>query len=190
MLCICMEYFITPINTSFIRTKYNLIHNSYWHFALYTHIVSSSICILLGAFQFSRTLQNGFTNLHRLFGVLYWIAVLCFAAPSALYMAMFANGGFWAKISFTITAILWFVFTLYAIIAIKRNQIVNHQNHMIRSYALTLTAVTLRLLALVLPFVIHLSAKQSYTLIAWLSWIPNLIIAELIIKLNTPTKAV
>lgn len=184
MLQIGSEYFIFPVRTSFMQTKYNLLHNSIWQVALYTHIISSSVCILFGAFQFSHTLRNIYPNVHRWFGFLYWMAVLCFAAPSGFYMALFANGGFWAKCSFVITALLWFIFTTNAIIQIKNKHIVPHQNYMIRSYALTLSAVSLRLLALALPFLVHLSAKNSYTLIAWFSWIPNLMIAELIIRLK------
>lgn len=45
MLQIGSEYFRLQVNTSFIRTKYNLLHNSVWHVGLYTHIISSSVCI-------------------------------------------------------------------------------------------------------------------------------------------------
>jgi hypothetical protein len=45
MLQIGSEYFMFPVHTSFMQTKYNLLHNSVWHVALYTHIISSSVCI-------------------------------------------------------------------------------------------------------------------------------------------------
>lgn len=170
-----------------MRTKYSLMYNSIWHLALYLHIIFSSVCLVSGAFQFSNKLRLLYPSVHRILGLLYWISVLLFAAPSGLYMAIFANGGFWAKCSFGLTALLWFIFTAHAIIAIKKNQPHKHQHQMIRSYALTLSAISLRLLALALPFLIHLSAKQSYTLIAWLSWIPNLFIAEWIIYSKTKT---
>jgi hypothetical protein len=52
---------------------------------------------------------------------------------------------------------------------------------MIRNYALTLGAVTLRLW---LPLFLSLDYTfvESYATIAWLSWFPNLLVAELIIK--------
>lgn len=187
MLQIGSEYFMFPVHTSFMQTKYNLLHNSVWHFVLYTHIISSSVCIVFGAFQFSTKLRQTYPRLHKTLGFIYWASILAFAAPSGLYMAIFANGGFWAKCSFVITALLWFIFTAHAIVAIKNNQVNLHQKQMIRSYALTLSAVSLRLLALCLPLIIHLSAKQNYTFIAWLSWIPNLLIAEVIIRFKSQT---
>ena len=48
---------------------------------------------------------------------------------------------------------------------------------MIRSYALTLGAVTLRVY-LPLFLMLGLPFEQAYPAVAWLAWVPNLIIAE------------
>ncbi len=52
---------------------------------------------------------------------------------------------------------------------------------MYRSYALTLSALSFRLLVLILPPFVQLAGAEMYTLIAWLSWVPNLLIAEILI---------
>jgi len=65
-----------------------------------------------------------------------------------------------------------------AYLAVRAGDIVLHQQWMIRSYALTLAAVTLRLQLGVYQQGMGLSFDESYDLVAWSSWIPNLIIAE------------
>lgn len=184
MLYISYVYYNPHVNTAYLKTKYAVMHNRMWYLALYTHILSSVICISCGFVQFITSVRQSYPKVHRILGIIYWIAVLLFAAPSGFILGVFANGGVGAKLSFISTSICWFIFTYLAIRAIYAKQITTHQQHMIRSYALTLSAVSLRFFALILPFIIHLSAKQSYTLIAWLSWIPNLFIAELIIRVD------
>jgi hypothetical protein len=54
---------------------------------------------------------------------------------------------------------------------------------MIRNYALTFAAVTLRIyLPLMTPFLFHGDFLAAYRTISWLCWVPNLAIAEWIIK--------
>ena len=52
-----------------------------------------------------------------------------------------------------------------------------HRRWMIRSYALTAAAITLRLY---LPLLSHLGIPfdMSYPVVAWLCWVPNLLFAE------------
>lgn len=50
---------------------------------------------------------------------------------------------------------------------------------MIRNYSLTFAAVTLRLWLPALS-VAGYSFNDSYMAVAWLSWVPNLIVAEII----------
>ncbi len=51
---------------------------------------------------------------------------------------------------------------------------------MVRNYAVTFSAVTLRLWLLLL-IVFNSEVEAAYVTVAWLSWVPNLLIAELII---------
>jgi len=48
---------------------------------------------------------------------------------------------------------------------------------MVRSIALTLAAVTLRIY-IPLGVVLGLPVEPSYQVIAWLCWVPNLVVAE------------
>ncbi len=53
---------------------------------------------------------------------------------------------------------------------------------MIRSYAITFSAVSLRLWLPALQFGIGLDFMTSYKIVAWISWVLNLFIAEWIIN--------
>jgi hypothetical protein len=53
---------------------------------------------------------------------------------------------------------------------------------MIRSYALTFAAVTLRIWLPFLIGILGLTFIEAYKIVAWLSWIPNILVAELIIS--------
>ena len=61
-------------------------------------------------------------------------------------------------------------------------KIEQHRQWMIRSFALTFAAVTLRLWLPFFQIVLNFEFIEAYIIIAWLCWIPNLIVAEIIIR--------
>ncbi len=52
---------------------------------------------------------------------------------------------------------------------------------MIRSFALTLSAITLRAWKYIIVYLFHPPPMDTYRMVAWLSWVVNLLIAEIII---------
>jgi len=118
-------------------------------------------------------------------GYIYVVDVIFLAGPSGLVMGFYANGTVWAKVSFVLLSFLWIVFTGIAFMRVKEKDFISHRSWMTRSYALTLSAVSLRLFAMVIPKFIHMNAFDEYTLLAWLSWTLNLLIAEIIILSRT-----
>lgn len=98
-------------------------------------------------------------------------------------MAFYANGGIPARISFVILALLWISTTAMGWYYARQHKWMLHGAMMLRSYALTLSAVSLRLYAYLIDVLnIPIRPRASYILIAWLSWTLNLMIAELIIR--------
>ena len=93
-------------------------------------------------------------------------------------MAINANGGFFSKVSFSIQAILWFFFTYKAYVYIKDKNIKAHQNFMLRSYALTLSAISLRLFKWVIVTLFELPPMDTYKIVSWLGWLFNIIVVE------------
>ncbi|MBL7885017.1 MAG: DUF2306 domain-containing protein [Bacteroidia bacterium] len=182
MFKLTLPYLTFDYDVDFLLTKQSILHVSIWRYSFYIHITSSIFVLLFGAFQFIPTQSIRVLKIHRVLGKLYVLIIILLSAPSGLVMAFYANGGMWAKISFVSISILWWLFTFLAYTKIRKKNIESHRNYMTRSYALTLSAITLRTYALFLPFFIHLQSNHMYVLIAWISWVPNLLIAELIIK--------
>ncbi len=50
-----------------------------------------------------------------------------------------------------------------------------------RSFALTLSAVTLRMWKVIIVYLFHPNPMDVYQIIAWLGWIPNILLIEYLI---------
>ena len=147
------------------------------------HIAASAVALALGPFQFLSSLRAGAPWLHRLMGRFY-VAACLLGGLAGGAIAMFASSGPIAGAGFLSLSILWLVFTAIAFAAVLRRDFETHRRWMIRSFALTLAAVTLRLY---LPIGIALNHGEftlPYTIIAWACWIPNLIVAEIFLALR------
>lgn len=145
--------------------------------AIYLHVFASIIALTLGPFQFSSRLRQTHPALHRWSGRLYLSIGVFFGGISGLYMAQFAFGGWVARSGFTLLALSWLFTGFIAYRAIRRRDIRSHQRWMLRNFALTFAAVTLRIYlgpAVAAGF----QFEQAYALIAWLCWVPNLLFVE------------
>ena len=187
MIELTLPYLNFEPDVDFLLTKQKIIHLKHWRYAFYTHILFSVFSLIAGLTQFSSYIITKYKKLHRTMGYVYVIDVICVAGPSGLIMAFYANGTIVSKTSFVLLSLLWILFTAIAIIKAIQKEFDEHKKWMIRSFALTLSAISLRLMALVLPKFIHLTAHTEYATIAWLSWTINLLIAEWIIykKINS-----
>lgn len=156
--------------------------------ALYIHIVPSVVAMAVGPFQFLPKLRAQRLNLHRWMGRIYLISILI-GGISGLYMAQFATGGMTSEIGFALLALLW-LFTGYkAYAAIRRGDVQEHRAWLIRNYALTFAAVTLRIYTRVF-FLMGMTLPDFHSTNAWLCWVPNLLFAEwLISRTSTRQKA-
>jgi hypothetical protein len=183
MFLLSWPYTAMKPGIDFLATKQRVYHIPYWRTSFYLHVFTSLFALLAGLSQFNRKLLWKRPKVHRTVGLLYWVVVLFIASPTGFIMAIHANGGLPARTSFVMLSLLWFATTLLAMIAIKNKQWELHGEWMLRSYALTLSAITLRFYALLFDlFQVHARPQEVYITIAWLSWVPNLIIAEVLIK--------
>ena len=143
--------------------------------AFLIHIALGSTALLIGPWQFLTKLRQRRPGLHRALGRLY--AVSCVLGGLAgLTIAPGSNGGPLAAAGFAALALLWIGTTAIAVSAAIRGDFASHQRWMIRSFALILAGVTLRLY---LPVAIASGEgfAQVYAMIAWLCWVPNLCVA-------------
>ena len=154
---------------------------------LMTHIIASMLVILIGPFQFLPALRKGRrTKFHRWLGRAYMIGILV-GGVSGLYMAQFAYGGLISHLGFSALACLWLYTGYRAYRHIRAKEVEQHRRWMIRNYALTFAGVMLRIwvpVALVLGF----DFQMAYRAIAWLCWVPNLLVAQWIINRRISSK--
>lgn len=152
------------------------------------HIAGATAAMLIGPFQFlPRIITRRYLNIHRLLGRIYLAGVLV-GGLGGLYMAFLAFGGFPAKLGFATLACVWLFSAAMAYRRIRARQIQSHRAWMVRTFALTFAAVTLRLWMAVFQ-IAGLDYIESYITVAWLSWVPNLMVAEWIIHRITPRAA-
>jgi uncharacterized membrane protein len=185
MIQICVDYFPWSDSSNFLVLKQDLVHTQPWRLAFQIHVITSSLVLLAGFTQFSQAIRRNTPRLHRFAGWLYIIATLGLALPSGFILALSANGGISTQICFVVLGILWGISTVLALYAAFRKQWIQHRNWMIRSFALALSALSLRTWKLALyelqPYWDWLTPLHIYQLEAWLGWTINLLIAELII---------
>ena len=175
-----LQYYDFKSNSTFLQIKQAAIKTGWYLPAFYSHIVASSMILLAGFFQFSEKVYSN-KRLHRLLGKIYVLGVLLFAAPGAAVMTFFIGRGPWVTVSFILQNTLWFVFTLIAWLAIKKGDIDQHIAMMRRSYALAFGAVMLRLYVFLFTMAgVGVAFPNNYLIIAFASWLPNLIVAEVI----------
>ena len=182
MIRITLPYLSFETDVAFLRIKQWIIHHDVWRIAFFVHVLTSMFLLIAGFTQFYNPFKNKMVNIHRTKGKLYIIVLLLLSGPAGFIMSLYANGGLLSQTAFTILSVLWIFFTVKAYLAIRNRDFVQHGNFMIRSYALTLSALTLRAWKFLLVILFHPHPMDAYMLVAWLGWVPNLILAEYLIR--------
>ncbi|WP_341908366.1 DUF2306 domain-containing protein [Fluviicola taffensis] len=183
LLLLSLPYLDMRRGIDFLKTKQLIYHIKHWRYSFYIHVFTSILVITSGLFQFSKTILTRYTKIHRISGFVYLITTLLISGPAALVMSFYANGGYPAQASFVILSILWLGSTFLAYYFVRKKDYESHGKWMVRSYALTLSAVSLRLYSYLFNvFYFNMDPVDLYILLSWMSWIPNLIIAEILIR--------
>jgi len=179
---ISLQYIPYDTDVAFLRIKQDVIDIPFYKIAFFTHVYTAILVLPAGFTQFSLYIRRKLPALHRYSGWVYAAVVILLAGPSGLYMGVYANGGFISQISFILLAVLWITFTLIAVIKAVQGDYKSHREFLFRSFALTISAITLRAWKYLLVFLFEPRPMDVYQIVAWLGWIPNIIIAELIIR--------
>ncbi len=143
------------------------------------HALFGGIGLLAGVLQFHRSLRRRLP-LHRLVGRIYVVACLITGA-AGLYMAAYSFGGWITHAGFGGLALALLFTTISGYLAIRSGRVDQHREWMTRSYAMMFAAVTLRI---GLPLLIMSFGRFStaYLIVSWLCWVPNLLLAEWIVR--------
>ncbi len=152
--------------------------------AFYAHVTLAPVALALVPFQLWQGLRRSRPFIHRMLGRLYGMAILI-SGTGGLWLAATTEAGAVAAFGFGTLAVLWLGTTTIGISLAMRGDRVAHRRWMIRSIALTLAAVTLRM-QIPASMMLDIPFDTAYPAIAWLCWVPNLIVAEMIISRSRP----
>jgi uncharacterized membrane protein len=152
-----------------------------WRIGFYGHIIGGVVALTLGPFQFLRNFRQQNLRLHRFLGKIYVLAILL-GSLCAFYAALYANGGLPAQTGFAALAVAWVFSTFRAYQAIREKNLEAHKRRMVRSYACTMAAIMLRIWLPLGTFGLRLPFIEVYRVVAWLCWVPNLLVAEWLIR--------
>lgn len=181
LLLITLQYIPYDTDVAFLRIKQEVIVLNHYKIAFFTHVYTSIFLMIFGAFQFSNYIQKKHIKLHRISGRLYVGILLLLSGPSGLVMSYYANGGLLAQVSFLLLSTFWILFTFLSLYFILKKQVIKHQKFAIRGFALTLSAISLRLFKYLLVFFFEPLPMDVYRIAAWSGWTFNLLVAEIII---------
>ena len=159
-----------PTITNFV-TRHN------W---LVAHALFSSVALLAGPWQFSTRLRKRYLNTHRWLGRIYCAAVAA-GWVCSLPIAAHAETGAVASAGFLALGVVWMATTAAGYFAIRGGRVQAHREWMVRSYAMAGAAITLRVYLPVL-LAAHGSFAIGYSVIAWMCWVPNLLVAEWLVR--------
>jgi hypothetical protein len=190
MLLITLQYFPARTDIAFLRIKQEEVMIFYYPPAFFIHVFSSMLVLLAGFIQFPDYIRRHCPSIHRYCGRFYVFTILLLAGPSGLIMAYHANGGWMAQLSFGILAVAWMCCTWMAFSSALKKDFNAHKKWIYRSYALTLSAISLRLFKWIIVALFHPKPMDTYIIVSWLGWTINLAICELILyrRRNTLTK--
>ncbi|KIA95379.1 hypothetical protein OC25_05905 [Pedobacter kyungheensis] len=181
MLIGIIRYYPLRDDIGFLQFKQEYLDILPWKIAFYTHVFTIIFALLAGFTQFSTTILAKHKRLHRIMGKIY-VYDIFLNFPVAFVMGIYANGLLPTKMAFILLDCLWVWFTYRAVVEIKSGHVSRHKEFMIRSYALTLSAVSLRFWKIVILSFVQVDPLPLYMINAWLGFVPNLLFAEWLIR--------
>ncbi len=144
------------------------------------HAVPAGLAMLLGPPQFIGALRNRFPVAHRWTGRAYLVCVAV-GGVVALLASVTTASGVIPGVAFFLLAVMWLYSGMKAYTAIRSGNIQLHRVWMIRNFALTFAAVSLRLILVVGLVGFNLPQDEAYAISAWGSILVSYVVAEWLI---------
>ncbi|MEJ6591520.1 MAG: DUF2306 domain-containing protein [SAR86 cluster bacterium] len=151
------------------------------------HVIGGAVVLMLGGLQFWGALRRNYTKVHRWMGRIYLSFVLI-GGIGGLVLAPQSNGGVVAHFGFGMLAVLWMFSGWQAYRSIRQGDVEAHRGWMLRNFAMTFGAVMLRIY-LGLFAAAGVEFAEAYQTVAWIAWVPNLILVEWYLVLMSQGKS-
>ena len=158
-------------------------HENYGTFVpwIRLHVAAGMGALFAGLAQLRTGLRGGRWRLHRLVGRFY-LGSIAVASLAAVALLTRPSGGWVTASGLAGVAVAWVTTSGLAYIAIRRGNIVQHREWMIRSYVVTFAFVNFRILYYVLEG-LHVGRwKDRAAVSSWFCWAVPLLITELVLQ--------
>src|SRR5258708_9173078 len=143
MIRLTIPYAALHSDVDFLRTKQTIYYLPWWRNSFYIHVFTSCFVLIAGFTQFNPWLLRNHRRVHRLMGWIYLVTVTTISGPAAFIMPLYANVGLPAPPTFTLLAILWVAFTIYAGYYVDQRNFILPGANMFSRYPLASSSLTL-----------------------------------------------
>ena len=143
---------------------------------LVLHVAAGVIALTVGLVQLWLGLTNRVAQLHRALGKLY-VGIILFGSMAGFYLALTIPGNPPYAAGLFALCVAWVVTTSMAVLAIRRRNVLQHREWMMRSYTVTFAFVTFRFGVDMLASQ-GLSTADAQVIMAWACWAVPLLLLE------------
>src|SRR5262245_53066421 len=151
------------------------------HHVLLAHFIACIVAFLLGHAQLLFGTNTITGMVHRVLGILYVTAVVV-SGMAAIYLAVHTDFGWVFGTGFIVMTSAWWITTGLGVIAICLHRAEQHREWMIRSYVVTFSFVTFRILEVVLDTAKLGTIVERKATASWMAWTIPLLLTECILQ--------
>lgn len=171
-------------------------YGPFWAYAglLVAHITSGIAALFLGPLQFWTALRRRYARLHRWTGRGYVAAIAVGAVMAAVMLTRTEAAGWVYRLGLAGLTLAWAGTTAIALLAIRRGNVTQHREWMVRSYVVTFGFVTFRVVFDTLRAQGFGTSQDRAAVSAWICWALPLLVTEFILQgrkiLAVPARAI
>ena len=148
------------------------------------HIAVTAVAVIVAPWQFAQGLRDRLPVVHRTMGRIYLVTGFV-GIGTGTVIALGSAQGLVAGTGFLFLGLAWLTVTAVAYWMILGRDHEAHRRWMLRSFALMFGAVTLRIYVPV-SIALGIEFASAYPVIAWICWVPNIVLMEWWIRRETP----
>lgn len=179
-IVIPVAFFVNPMAGILSQKDKTIFSNQLYIPSFYIHVVLGGAALLIGWTGFVAKIRERYPGFHRIAGRIYVISFMITAISSVL-VSFHATGGYISKSGFMAVGLIALFTTYKGFMAILNRKVKEHQAWMRYSYACCLASVTLRIWMPLLGIILQ-DGLLTYKIVAWLSWVPNLLFVKIFLN--------
>jgi uncharacterized membrane protein len=153
---------------------------SVFRIGLIVHLIIAPFLVFSSSLLLFFRLERRSPQLHRVIGRLTVYSAFAFLIPSGFILSYYAIGGLVGQLLFFSLTFLTMISVARALFEARNRNFTLHRKWMIRFYILLTSAIWLRLNMFIGSYFFDFNGVNFYLSAAALSWIPQLIIIELL----------